>query len=460
MITVTAKEEQRALGLNRVLAGEWTVGEAAAALGLSERQVRRLKVAYMQEGIRALVHGNRGHHSERALPAATRARILALARGAYAGCNDQQFTELLGEREGLVVSRETVRRLLRGAGLRSPRRRRAPKHRARRERMPSAGMLLQIDGSRHDWLEGRGPYLTLVGGIDDATGIIPYALFREQEDAQGYFLLLEQVVRRFGCPVAVYRDRHGIFERPPRERRSFAEPWDRPESTQFGRLLAELGIGSIAARSPQAKGRIERVWGTLQDRLVTELRLAGARTLDEANTILWAYLPRFNQQFAVPALAAPAYRPAPAASDLAQLFCFKFERTVAADNTVQLGDDRIQLLADGSRASYAKARVVLHQAMDGRLAVYYQGRLVGSREAPLETPKLRLERKTKLALAPAPPPPVTPPPLSLEEALKRARAALGPSPYNRRWRGRPAAHSPTAQSDADKITEQLSGQNH
>src|SRR4030095_7798347 len=169
VIAVSGREEKRALALNRVLAGEWTTGEAATAVGLSVRQVRRLKAAYEQEGIRALVHGNRGRTSARALPAETRERVLELARGRYAGCNDQHFTELLADREALRLSRESVRRILRAAGGRSPRRPRAPKHRSRRERMPAEGMLLQIDGSRHAWLEDRGPSLTLIGGIDDAT---------------------------------------------------------------------------------------------------------------------------------------------------------------------------------------------------------------------------------------------------------------------------------------------------
>ena len=291
-ITVKGREEKRAFALNRVLAGDWTMGEAAEVLELSVRQVRRLMAAYEREGIRALVHGNRGRPSEFALARELRDRVVELALGRYAGCNDQHFTELLADREGLVLSRETVRRILRAAGIRSPRRRRAPKHRSRRERMPAEGMLLQIDGSRHAWLGKRGPMLTLIGGIDDATGRVPYAVFREQEDAQGYFLLLQQVVLRYGRPLAVYRDRHLIFERSTRERPTVAEQTTgRRDPTQFGRLLEELEITSIPAASPQAKGRIERVWGTLQDRLVTELRLADATTLAEANRVLVEFLP-------------------------------------------------------------------------------------------------------------------------------------------------------------------------
>lgn len=134
-----------------------------------------------------------------------------MAETVYAGCNQQHFTELLAEREGIMLSRSSVRRILLRNGMKSHRKRRASKHRRRRERYPQEGMLLQIDGSRHDWLEGRGPWLTLIGAIDDATGTVPHALFRYQEDAQGYFLLLRRIVARHGIPVAVYRDGHMVY---------------------------------------------------------------------------------------------------------------------------------------------------------------------------------------------------------------------------------------------------------
>lgn len=153
-------------------------------------------------------------------------------------------------------------------------------------------MLLQADGSRHDWLEGRGPYLSLIGAIDDATGKVPYALFRDEEDAQGYFLLLKEIVASHGIPLALYHDRHGIFQRSPKEAETIEEQLEgKRKPTQFGRLMEELDIVSIPSRSPQARGRIERLWGTFQDRLVSELRIAGARTREEANRVLWDFLP-------------------------------------------------------------------------------------------------------------------------------------------------------------------------
>ena len=212
-----ADGKRRLQVLNQVLEGQLRVKEAAGLLGVSERHSRRCRrrhwrmlAAYRREGAAALAHGNRGRSPVHTIAEEVKKRVRELAQGRYQGVNHCHLTELLAEREGVIISRSTVRRILETAGLKSPRRRRPAKHRSRRERYPQEGMLLQIDGSRHPWLEGRGPYLTLVGAIDDATGTVPYALFREQEDAQGYFLLLREVIRKKGIPLALYSDRHGI----------------------------------------------------------------------------------------------------------------------------------------------------------------------------------------------------------------------------------------------------------
>ncbi len=393
-VTLNHKEQTRLMVLNQVDRAQLTASQAAEVLHLSLRQVRRLLAAYRKEGAAALAHSNRGCTPPNALPAALRQQVVDLARSAYTGVNQQHLSELLAEREGLCLSRSSVRRILLGAGLPSPRRRRAPRHRSRRERYPQEGMLLQIDGSRHDWLERRGPYLTLVAAIDDATGTVPYALFREQEDAQGYFLLLREVIRNKGVPLALYSDRHGIFQRSPKELQDLQEQLaGARQPTQFGRALAELGIQAIFARSPQAKGRIERLWGTFQDRLVAELRLAGASTTPQANRVLRAFLPRFNARFAVPpADSASAYRSLPRGLDLAAVLCFKYQRTVAADNTIRFGGRTLQLLAGRQRASYARARVEVQERLDGRLVVYYQGQAVASSPAPAEAPVLRARK--------------------------------------------------------------------
>jgi hypothetical protein len=221
--------------------------------------------------------------------------------GRYSGFNQQHFSEMLAEREGIHLSRSSVRRILAKAGIASPRRRRPAKHRVRRERYPQEGMLVQIDGSPHRWFGPKGPERTLLAAIDDATGKVLGAVFRQHEDAQGYFLLMRMIVEKYGCPLAVYRDRHGIFQRGKNRNLTIAEQLeDQPNYTQFGRLLKELNIESIASHSPQAKGRIERLFGTFQDRLVSELRLDGIGELHEANAMLSAFLPRYNRRFAVP----------------------------------------------------------------------------------------------------------------------------------------------------------------
>ncbi|MFH0768190.1 MAG: helix-turn-helix domain-containing protein, partial [Chloroflexota bacterium] len=187
MVILNKKEQRRVMVLNEVEKGVITGRQAAEVMGISLRHVRRLLAAYEKEGIAALAHGNRGRKPPNAIEEELREQVLELASGKYSGFNHQHFTEKLAECEEIALSRSSVRRILLGGEIRSPRKRRPPKHRSRRERYPQEGMLLQIDGSPHDWLEGRGPWLSLVGAIDDATGKVPYALFREQEDAQGYF---------------------------------------------------------------------------------------------------------------------------------------------------------------------------------------------------------------------------------------------------------------------------------
>ena len=178
---------------------------------------------YRKEGAAALAHGNRERKPKHTLDESIRERVIKLAQSIYTGCNTQHFTELLLEREDITLSRSTVRRILLEAGIRGPRKRRPPKHRRRRERYPKEGMLVQIDGSRHDWLEGRGPWMSLIGAIDDATGKVFYALFREQEDAIGYFQLLHQVVTTHGVPLALYHDGHAVFEHAEHEPLSLEE---------------------------------------------------------------------------------------------------------------------------------------------------------------------------------------------------------------------------------------------
>jgi transposase len=392
-VTLTMKEQRRLMVINKVERGEIGGREASDVLEISLRHLRRMLVAYRKEGAVALAHGNRGRKPANAIEEGVRRCVVDLARSTYLGFNQQHFTELLAEREGICLSRSSVRNILLASGIKSPRKRRSPKHRSRRDRYPQEGMLLQIDGSPHDWLQGRGPWMSLIGAIDDATGKVPYALFREQEDSHGYFLLLKEIVSRQGIPQAIYHDRHSIFEIPANERehQTIKEQLEgKPVLTQFGRLMRELGITPISARSPQAKGRIERLWGTFQDRLVNELRLAGVNTPEEANRFLkGGFLDRYNARFAVPAeQSGPAYCSVEGL-ELETLFCFKYERVVGADNVVRFCGQRLQVLPSFDRLSYARCSVQVHEQLDGTLKVYYQGRYLDTRPAPVEATQSR-----------------------------------------------------------------------
>ncbi|MGA9531472.1 MAG: ISNCY family transposase [Anaerolineales bacterium] len=373
-VTLTLKEQKRLHVLNQIEAGEITVEMGAELLGITERHLYRLKASYRERGAQALAHGNRGRPSPRRLPEEIRLEVVKLVRDRYRNFNDHHLTEMLKEHHRIQISRSSVRRLRRDAGLPSPRKRRAPKHRSRRERYPRPGMLLQIDGSDHAWLGDRRPSLTLVAAIDDATGQVPAALFRLQEDAAGYFLLLRAIAESQGLPLAFYADRHSIFRSPKQASVEQQLAGESPRS-QFGRLVDELGIELIPSYSPQGRGRIERLFGTFQDRLANELALAEISTLEEANQFLAEFLLRFNASFTQPpAEAESAYLPLPKELDLEALFCFKYSRKVRTDNTISFAGHVLQIPPDRHRGSYARCRVEVRQHMDGHLSAWYQER--------------------------------------------------------------------------------------
>jgi len=390
-VILNKKEQKRLMVLNKLERREIGLAEAAQLLSLSLRHVKRLRADYYQGGAEALAHGNRGRKPVHAVGDDIRHKIVELVQGKYTGFNQQHYTELLAEREGISVSRSTVRRILSDVGIHSPRKRRSPKHRKRRERYPQEGMLLQIDGSPHHWLGERGPEISLIGAIDDATGKVVHALFREQEDSQGYVLLLQKIAETHGIPAALYHDRHSIFERSTADKESIEEQLEgRRRPTQFGRVMEELGINSISAMSPAAKGRIERLWGTFQCRLVNLLRLDKVYNIPAANEYLQTFLPDYNLQFAVPA-AQPgtAYCKPDDGFIPDEVFCFKYSRTVGKDNVVRFNGQRFQILPSSKRSSYACARVEVHERMDGSIAIYYQGECLLAGPAPAEAPLLR-----------------------------------------------------------------------
>jgi transposase len=379
-VMMSRKEAPRAGLVKAALAGQITNAQAAHALSLSGRQFRRLKARYRATGVRGLVHRLRGRPSPRAVDGEVRDRVAELVQTIYRDLNDCHCTEKLREVEGLPVSRSTVRRLRRALGFPAKHHRRPPQHRRRRTPAAQMGALVLLDGSEFDWL-GTGTRWRLLGAIDDATGTVLALHFRPAEDLHGYLTLLRLLAEQHGLPVAFYGDRLGVFVRNDPHWSLEEELQGAQHPTHFGRVLGDLGIGYLAAHSPQAKGRIERLWGTLQDRLVAELRLGGRQTVQAAAAFLPAFLADHNRRFArPPAEAQAAWRRPP--RDLADLLSCRYTRRVARDNTVRLGPRVAQIPRGPHGRSYAGCRVELWECLDGRLLVRYQGAALATQPTP------------------------------------------------------------------------------
>jgi transposase len=386
MVTMSQKEFQRVKVIENAVGGRLSVREASRLLHLSERQVQRLKRRYQPDSVGWVQHGNRGRSMPWALPVPQKQLILALARGKYRGFNDSHLVEKLHSEEGLTVSREAVRRILRAAKLASPQKRRPPKYRSRRPARPRFGMMVLTDASRHDWLEGRGPELTLIGLQDDATGQILAAHFQlEAENTVGYLRAVHAMITAHGIPLSLYHDRHSIFQRNDSHWTLAEQLVGKQIPTQLGSALQQLGIQQIPAYSPQAKGRIERAWRTCQDRLVSELRLDRAATLPQANTVLARFCADFNQRFARPAADTVSdFRRLPRRFDLARCLSLHYQRVVAADHTVTLGAQSIALPPLPGQRGYARETLELSHQLDGRLRIYRGDRLLLTLPLPLE----------------------------------------------------------------------------
>ena len=383
---MSQKEFQRVKVIENAADGRLSVREAARLLQLSERQVQRLKQRYRPDSIAWVQHGNRGRSMPWALPLPQQQLILTLARGKYQGFNDSHLTEKLRAEENLSVSRETVRRLLRAAKLPSPQKRRPRQYRSRRLPRPRFGMMALTDASRHDWLEGRGPQLTLIGFQDDATSQILAAHFQlEPENTVGYLRALHAMITAHGVPLSLYRDRHSIFQRNDAHWTLAEQLAGKQSPTQLGRALEELGIQQIPAYSPQAKGRIERAWRTCQDRLVSELRLARATTLQQANTVLAGFCTDYNQRFArPPADTTRDFRSLPRRFDLARCLSLRYQRVVSPDHIITLGAHSIALPPLPAKRGYAGETVELSHQLDGTLRVYRGDALLLAQLLPLQ----------------------------------------------------------------------------
>jgi hypothetical protein len=334
-IEMSQRERDRLKLMAPVMSGERTQSEAARLMKLSVRQVRRLQRRLESGGDAAVVHGLRGRQSNRRCDAAFRTRVIEASREQLAALGPTMASEKLAAL-GLAVPKETLRRWLLEESLWQPSRRRE-KHRKRRERRPCFGELVQGDGSEHDWLEGRGPRMTLLVLIDDATSRAD-ARFHPAETTDAYWDVLGRWLRRHGRPLALYTDFDSIFVDNT--------PGHRDASTQFARSLQELDVHWIGAGSPQAKGRVERFNGTAQNRLVKELRLANAGTMDEANVVLdKAFLPWFNRNCTTqPASPNDAHRPLGPSMNLAAILCRHDQRKVANDYTIRFANRIYQIL--------------------------------------------------------------------------------------------------------------------
>ncbi|MGI9863091.1 ISNCY family transposase [Moorella naiadis] len=375
---MSAKESRRVFVIEQAVNGKITNRQAAEVLDLSERQVIRLKERMKAEGVAGLAHKNRDRIPKHAVPKKTKEKVVMLARGPLRDASCQQVAELLEEFYDISLSAKTVSRILKGAGIPLAHTHRAPKRQKSRDRLPQEGLLSQVDASPFAWLEDRGPELTLHGSIDDATGKVQGLHFELNECLRGYLQLMSQVVQNFGVPRSIYSDRHTIFFSPKEDRLSIEEELAGQTAplTQFGRAISELGINHIKARSPQAKGRIERLWGTLQGRLLIELRLAGISTLEAANAFLPGFMERFNRRFAVaPADPAPAYAPCPPPARLKQILATREERKASRGSSISYAGHTYQLVDVRGAVVPLRPRATVEvlTQLDGSFSALYGG---------------------------------------------------------------------------------------
>jgi len=383
-VMMSGKDLRRVHVIRQVVNKTLTQVEAATLLGLTDRQIRRLIRRVEQEGDRGLVHRGRGRPSNRRIPEGRKTKILRLYEVRYGDFGPTFATEKLAERHGVTVSAETLRGWLLKQGVTHFRRRKRP-HRAWRARKAHVGELVQLDGSHHDWFEGRGPWCVLMAYIDDASSRV-FAQFYDHEGTIPAMDSFQRYVRQYGLPLALYADKHTTYQSPAEPTVAEQLAGTKPRS-QFGRALDELGVELIAAHSPQAKGRVERLFGTFQDRLVKELRLAGIATLAAANQFLKGYLPIYNQRFSVqPAQPTDLHRPRPARCELERSLCLKTTRCLRKDFTLAYQGHLYQI-HDTIRATHVQVEAPL----DGTLRITHHGRplsfhAIAARPVPVATP--------------------------------------------------------------------------
>jgi hypothetical protein len=397
-VIMSVKELRRLHVIHQVIEKKMTQVKGGELLGLTDRQIRRIVRRVRREGDRGLAHRSRGKPSNRRIALRMKTQVLGLYEKQYVDFGPTLAVEKLSERDGIRISDETLRLWLLQAGVNHFRRRKRP-HRAWRERKAHRGELIQMDGSHHAWFEDRGPECVLMAYIDDATGRV-FARFYSYEGTIPAMDSLKRYGKRYGLPQAVYADKHTTYKSPAeptvQEQLEGVEP-----QSQFERALSELGVEMIHAHSPQAKGRIERLFGTFQDRLIKEMRLAGVSTMEEANRFLGGYLPIYNRRFSIqPAEAADLHRPIPDYRDLNRTLCIKTERALRNDFTVA-HNRRLYQIRDNVRA----VRVMVEERLDGTMRITHQGKRLRYHEIasrPRRIPEAAQTPKTTPRTKPVP----------------------------------------------------------
>jgi hypothetical protein len=391
-VIMSVKELRRMHVIRQTMEKTLTQVKAGTVLGLTTRHIRRLIARVKQAGDHGLAHRGRGKPSNRRIPDKVKTTVLTLYEQRYADFGPTLATEKLAERHGITLSDETMRRWLRARGVEHFTRRKRP-HRAWRARRAHVGELLQLDGSHHDWFEGRGPRCVLMAYIDDANSRV-FVRFYEYEGTIPAMDSFQRYVQHYGIPLAIYADKHTTYQSPAPptvdEQLAGVTP-----TSQFGRALSELGVKLIPAHSPQAKGRVERLFKTVQDRLVKELRLAGIATIEAANRFVEAWLPSYNRRFTVqPAQAADLHRPKPAGGGLNRILCIKTTRCLRRDWTVVHHGHLYQV-----RTNVRAAHVIVEDRVDGTMRITHNGRPLNYHAIPArpervaEPPKAQVPRR-------------------------------------------------------------------
>ncbi len=400
---MSQKERQRYHLLQMVIEGKTTLKEASRLMRVSYRHAKRLKRKLISEGARGLVHGNRGRPSPRALNSELADKILDLSLTKYTNFNDTHFTEKLKEEEGITVGRDTVRRLRRTNGIKPKRRRRPKRHFKQRPRKPQEGMMVLWDGSPHRWFGNDTPPCCLMAAIDDATGKLCEAFFIPYECSFGYLKLLKSIVNTYGIPVSIYQDRHSTLHRNDNNWTLQEQLAGEQEPTQVGGALKSLGITPIFALTPQAKGRVERLFGVLQDRLIAEMEIRNITEIIKANIFLAEhFIEDYNRRFPVkPETAQRAWRRVAKDVDIERTISFCYQAVVGNDNTVRLGGMVIDIPQGPRQRGYAKAKVEVRQLLDGSWRVYYKDTLIAQTDpTPLKEPiRAKPRRKAKVRAA-------------------------------------------------------------